>query len=118
MSIDKNLSFLENVEQSNINTLENIVSTDLERAIKEEELESIKQDRVQRKNFATKIFWVVVVYIAAVLTILVFYGRSCLGFSDAVLITLLSTTTANVLSLLVIVFNYLFPNKGKSIVVK
>lgn len=78
-----------------------------------ERLKSKIQDREERKKFATRIFWVIIAYIAIVFVVLFFCGYSCMHFSDAVLITLLSTTTANVLSLLAIVFNYLFPKKIK-----
>lgn len=113
MSPDE-LKFLdENARREQIDVLESAVSLDLEEARKREELESIKQDRRERKKFATRIFWVVIAYIAVVFVVLFFCGYSCIYLSDAVLITLLSTTTANILSLLVIVFNYLFPKKIK-----
>ena len=94
-----------------IGSSENKVSRNYKKALEDEELKSRTQDREQRKKFATRIFWVVIAYIAVVFVVLFFCGYSCIYLSDAVLITLLSTTTANILSLLVIVFNYLFPKK-------
>lgn len=71
------------------------------------------QDRGQRKKFAVAVFAFVALYMAAVLAILVIQGF-CDGFnlSDPVLITLLGTTTANVIAVLVIVVTYLF-NRNK-----
>lgn len=80
----------------------------------EGENKSDTQDRGQRKGFAISVFALVSLYLAAVLTILFIQGFSksfCL--SDSVLITLLGTTTANVISILVIVVTYLFSRKKK-----
>lgn len=99
------------LENEKISTLENVTSADLKREKERQELMSMIQDREQRKTFADKIFTVTVVYIAVVLFILIACGFSRLQLSDTVLITLLSTTTANILSLLVIVFNHIFPKK-------
>lgn len=99
------------LENGKISTLEDTNSSDLKREKERQELMSMIQDREQRKTFADKIFTVTVIYIAVVLFILIACGFSRLQFSDTVLITLLSTTTANILSLLVIVFNHIFPKK-------
>jgi len=99
------------LENGEISTLEDTTSADLKREKERQELMSMIQDREQRKTFADKIFTVTVIYIAVVLFILIACGFSRLQFSDTVLITLLSTTTANILSLLVIVFNHIFPKK-------
>ena len=79
----------------------------LELAARKEELKGKSQDREQRRNFAQKIFWVVVFYLGVVLFIVFFNGKLT-EVSDTVLITLLGTTTANVISLLVYVAKYLF----------
>ena len=94
-----------------IKSSEKRVSKRYREGLEDEHIKALRQDREQRKKFAEDVFTVIVIYIAVVMFILIAYGLSMLYFSDAVLITLLSTTTANILSLLVIVFNYLFPKK-------
>jgi len=72
-----------------------------------------KQDRTLRKEFGDKIYNFVAMYMFAVFFILVLSGISGNGFvlSDSVLITILGTTTANVIGILVIVTTYYFKNK-------
>jgi len=72
-----------------------------------------KQDREQRKQFAYHIFAFICVYMAIVLVIVALAGLSAWGFSltGGTLVTLLSTTTANVLGLFIIVAKYLFHAK-------
>jgi hypothetical protein len=48
-----------------------------------------------------------------VLAIIVAYGKEFLKFSDTVIVTLITTTTANVFGFFYFVANYLF-NKDKS----
>lgn len=94
-----------------IKSSEQKASRSHKKALEDEEIKSIRQIREQRSFYADKIFTVTVIYIAVVLFILIACGFSRLQFSDTVLVTLLSTTTANILSLLVIVFNHIFPKK-------
>ena len=72
-----------------------------------------KQDRRQRKQFAYCIFGFICVYMLIVLAIVLFAGLHAWDFSldGATLVTLLSTTTANVLGLFIIVAKYLFHAK-------
>lgn len=72
-----------------------------------------KQDRGQRKDFAERIFSFVSIYMAFVFLILFISGTTTTNFylSDTVLITLLGTTTANVIGILIIVVTYLFSRK-------
>lgn len=80
----------------------------------EGENKSDTQDRGQRKGFAISVFALVSLYLAAVLIILFIQGfNKSFYLSDSVLITLLGTTTANVISILVIVVTYLFSRKKK-----
>jgi hypothetical protein len=78
-----------------------------------EKLEGQRQDRSQRKDFAVRIFWFVCAYMACVFLILVFSGIKGNGFilSDAVLVTLLGTTTATIVGVFNFVARYLFHNK-------
>lgn len=81
----------------------------------EEENRGDSQDRNQRKEFAEHIFSFVSIYMFFVFLILFLSGTETTNFnlSDNVLITLLGTTTANVIGILIIVVTYLFSRKRK-----
>ncbi len=87
---------------------------DLERNRKEMlENNNLDQD-IKLKNFlARAVTWMVVGWLVAVFVILIIQACYHHGFSDSVLITLLSTTTLNILSMLYIIARYLFPNTGR-----
>lgn len=78
-----------------------------------EELESHRQDRDQRKDFAMKIFDFVSLYMLGVFVLLVLSGIECNRFrlSDSVLLTLLGTTTATIIGVFNFVARYLFHSK-------
>lgn len=82
--------------------------------ISREELEGKQQDRTLRKELGNKIYDFVSFYMFFVFFILVLSGIRCNSFtlSDTVLITILGTTTANVIGVLIIVATYYF-NKNK-----
>lgn len=80
--------------------------------LKREELESKKQDRQQRGDFAYKIFALVWFYIIVVLGIVICAGDKLLFLNDNVLNVLLSTSLASVIGMFTIVAKYLFPNKS------
>ena len=82
----------------------------LDNALKQEQLDSNKQDRIERKKFSDKIFWMVVSFLSTVLLIVIVCAIKCIPFtlSDSVLIALLTTTTANVIGVYMIVAKYLF----------
>lgn len=95
-------------------SIEDIASSDdlsIERALKVEEYKGKKQDREQRKDFAERIFSFLVVYMTVVCFILFLSGITVNHFflSDTVLVTLLGTTTANVIGIFIVVAKYLFP---------
>lgn len=101
---------------------------DVEERIRKEELRKLElqneslegenkgdaQDREQRKDFADRIFSFVCNYMIFVCIVL-FLKASTPQFylSDNVIITLLGTTTANVIGILIIVVTYLFSRKRK-----
>ncbi len=86
----------------------------LDNDAKEGENRGDSQDRDQRKLFAEKIFTFVSFYMFSVFFILVLCGSpSNFQLSDTVLVTLLGTTTANVIGILIIVVTYLFSRKKK-----
>lgn len=81
----------------------------------EEENRGDSQDRDQRKDFAERIYLFAAIYMFGVFVILFLSGTETTNFklSDNVLITLLGTTTANVIGILIIVVTYLFSRKKK-----
>ena len=78
-----------------------------------EEVESIKQDREERKVYASKTFDFLCVYMMCVGLLLFMSGSTTasLQLSDSVLIVILGTTTTNVLGIFYFVANYLFPKR-------
>jgi hypothetical protein len=68
----------------------------------------VEQDKNERKDYANVMFTLTTIWLFLVLGIFVSVGRGVLVYSDSVIITLLTTTTANVLGLVIIVANYLF----------
>lgn len=75
----------------------------------EEENASLRNDREARKYYGVAIFSFVVLYIIAVFSLICFDRR----LSDHVTMTLLSTTSVNVIGLLMGVVRYLFPDHRK-----
>ncbi len=83
-----------------------------------EELKSLKQDRTERKGYASKLYWLVTVWLGLILFFVFMQGAQVVPFtttsfslSDPLLITLITTTTANVAAFFLVVIRYLF--KGK-----
>ena len=81
-----------------------------------EEVESIKQDREERKVYASKTFDFLCIYMMCVGLLLFMSGSTTtpLQFSDSVLIVILGTTTTNVLGIFYFVANYLFPKRHRT----
>lgn len=77
-----------------------------------EENEGLKQDRKQRKYFSICIFGFMCLYMAFALFVVYRCGTFDLFLSDKVLITLLSTTLANVIGVFNFVAKYLFNPKS------
>jgi hypothetical protein len=84
--------------------------------IKKESLESDRQDRKERKNYADKVYRLIFGFLVIVLLIVIASGIKwlCFNLSDNVLITLLTTTSANVIGIFMIVMRYLFKQKNTS----
>lgn len=78
---------------------------------KAEEIESLKQDRKQRRIFSYCIFGFMCVYMAAAIAIVFLCGLGVMCLKESVLITLLTTTLANVIGVFNLVAKYLFHNK-------
>ena len=86
---------------------------DIDKAKKEEETfehlqrKEFKQMIKLRRTFAFLIFFLLLGWLTTIMVILFLYGVSKL--SDAVLITLISTTTANIAVYFLVVTRHLFP---------
>lgn len=76
-----------------------------------EEIENLKQDRKQRKVFSYCIFGFMCIYMAISLAIVFLCGLGIMVLDVSVLITLLTTTLANVIGVFTFVAKYLFHNK-------
>jgi len=91
---------------------------DLERkyrqGFQEAQLQSLRDDIRAKKNMTYRIFWMVVVWLVAILLMVALSGIGGLNFdlSDAVLIALLGSTTVNVTAFFLVVTKYLFPAQG------
>lgn len=118
-------------EEKNINLeidlrLEDLEVKKVETLLRKEELEGQKQDRIERKTFANKIFVFLSIFMSISLVILILVGLDfiCFWLSDTVIIALLTTASANVIGIFLFVVRYLFkanqscPHCGKSIVFK
>lgn len=79
------------------------------------ELKEIQQNTKLRRIYISRNFILTCIWLILVLFIVVCQGFSIFHFNlhDSVLITLLSTTTANIIGVLVIVITYLFKNKQR-----
>lgn len=103
---------------------------DLESRIKcdrlQEEVDSLKQDRNERKKYADKTFTLVCVWLIGVFIIIIFSGflsEPCLFVTrwcslklifrlpEALLIAIVGGTTASVIGIFLVVANYLFPKR-------
>lgn len=76
-----------------------------------EDLESLKQDRQQRKVLSIALFIFMCVYMAVALLIVFLCGLFVMYLSDTVLVTLLTTTLADVIGIFGFVAKYLYHNK-------
>jgi hypothetical protein len=107
----------EESEESQVNLLEqtsNELTIDYLRAQidrQREEIEGLKQDREQRKIFSYVIFGFMCIYMLISLALVFLDGYGIIFLSDNVLITLLTTSLANVIGIFNFVAKYLFHPK-------
>ncbi len=84
----------------------------IELARKTAEVDGLKLDLKQRKEYANKIFYLIVVWLIVLLGVLLLqgFGKTDDGFSlsDSVLLAFIGGTTVNVLGIFVIVAKYIF----------
>lgn len=74
-------------------------------------IQDIQQNINLRRQYSDKIYTLNRCWLGFVAIIIIFSAIKCICLSDKVLITLLTTTTANIIGTLIIVLKYLFPNK-------
>lgn len=74
----------------------------------QEDLKRVKDENKVRIWLVDATFTVTVLWLLFVLLIFIAYGQGKLHFPDGVMITFLTTTTANTLAFLTIIFKYLF----------
>lgn len=85
------------------------------------ELEDRAQDIRERKRYARRLFIMLCIWLGIILAITIANGINnpfiCIGFhlSEAVIITLITTTTANIAAFFLVVTRYLFPAKKERI---
>lgn len=108
--LQKELERLYSLQNIRLRKEEKQVATkeDLELETLKEELEGKRQDRKQRGKFAVCIFALMCCYLAVVLVIIRLKGIGLLSLENTVLNVLLTTTTANVIGIFIIVAKYLF----------
>lgn len=71
-----------------------------------------QQDTKQRSDLSEWVKVVISIWLMAVIAIIVALGRGCLHLAESIIITLLVTTTANILGMAYLVLGDLFP-KGE-----
>lgn len=77
------------------------------------EADKMVQDNEGRRRFSWAIFYVMVLWVMMVLFIVIQSANGRWHLSDSVLIALITTTTATVIGVFIVVANYLF-NRDKS----
>lgn len=110
---DTNQAYKEEEQTLDRKKDEGIRKLKIENDLLQAQLDKITGDNKARKLHSGLIFLLVFIWLVAVLVIMFLVGNKTLFLSDQVLIALLSTTSVNVIGLLVIIANYLF-NKNKS----
>ena len=101
-------------EVSFLQAKEDLRKTKIQNDILEETLNRLRQDRVQRKDYASMIFNFMCWYLAAVFFIIILKGITinCFYISDDVILALLGTTAIEVIGTFAFVARYLFGNKS------
>lgn len=84
--------------------------------LKDQKIQDLELARRQRARYAGWTFWLVLGWVAFVALLLIFqefcHGPHFHRLSEGVLITLISTTTVNLIGTFVIVLNYIFHVPG------
>src|SRR5205085_2446664 len=99
----------EELEEERLHELERQA---LELQLLKAQIRKFEDDNQSRKEFSRSIFTLTVIWIFLVLMIIIQCAGGKWHLDDSVLIALITTTTANVIGIFIIVANYLF-NKEK-----
>jgi len=75
------------------------------------QLKGSEQDIGERKSYAQKIFVFLSVFTGIMLLIVILCGLKVLDLDELIVITLISTTSANVIGIFIYVAKYLFKSK-------
>lgn len=110
--ITDKLTEFEKLEVAKVSQEESLFADKIDNLLRHQDLQDREQDREQRKKYSYYIFIYICVYMLIVLSIVILTGARVLNLADSILIALLTTTTANVLGLFVIVTKYLFHPKS------
>ena len=82
-------------------------------SMRQQRKERFSQNTRFRKHLAVWVMYIVPIWLFVVIVVLVLSGANVLHFDSNVLITLLATTTVNVLGLAYIVLKGIFPEEHK-----
>jgi hypothetical protein len=96
--------------QDELSYVKDQVELDIRRAY----LESLQDNNRQRKQYARNTFILTCIWISVVLVIAGLSGFEKIKLSDTVLVTLITTTTANVFGFFFLVMKYLFRTEAES----
>lgn len=83
-------------------------SAELDLEIKRQHLITLRNNNAARIRYAKRIFILTCIWICMIIAIVVMAGFNLIHLSDAVLITLIGTSTANFFGFFIIVVKYLF----------
>lgn len=84
-----------------------------DKSLSEQIRERYSQDTQFRKHLAKWVMWIIPIWLFIVIVVLICCGIGLLTLKSEILITLLATTTINVLGLANIVLKGIFPNGKK-----
>lgn len=102
---------ISNIPKATGNNTEDAESLSLKYKEKTQNIE-IKGKKYQlAEKIYKKLFWAICVYIFLVLVLMLLVGNKYLNLSDSVLITLLTTTTANIIGVFAIASKWLYFSK-------
>ena len=73
-----------------------------------------EQDKEERRLYAYRVFTLICIWLLCVVLILIAQGHGNLYYSDTIIVTLLTTTTANIIGLFAIVNGYLFKTENNN----
>jgi len=90
--------------------------TSYDKAFYKYQADKLNEELDFRKKYSWIIFLLICLYLVFVGVMVVLNGIKCVNFelSNSVLITLLSTTTINIISLLAIIIRYYSPNINRN----